>query len=183
MSGNQFFGILARGSIEFFIVIAMQQKVITHTATYKRPLYTRHTIDRPVKMYQRTMIDLHIGTHRRPKARRPFTYTASRRFFTGHTIHIGRGAAQIAEIAFKVGHSDDFRDFPQNRLLRTGRNKFALMRRNRTKSATAETAPMQGYRKFYHLKCRYGFPPVTRVWQPGKRQVIYRIELLTAYRR
>ena len=51
------------------------------------------------------------------------------------------------------------------------------MSRNGAEGTAAETAPMQRYRELYHLKGRYRFPPIARVRQSGKGQVVYGIEL------
>ncbi len=73
------------------------------------------------------MVDIEQGSMARIKIRTDLgmdaagtaTLFAGLLVSTCHAVHIGRGSAQVGEIALEVGHLHHLPDFPENALLRT----------------------------------------------------------------
>ena len=86
--------------------------------------------------------------------------------FAFHAVHIGRGAAEVADIALEIVHLGHLVDLLEDGLLRTGGDELALMRRDGTKATAPKTAPVHIDRKLDHLISR----DITSFFVFGMRQ-------------
>ena len=117
------------------------------------------------------MVGIEIRADLRSQAGRSFTLSAKSFIRPVHSVHVCRGASQIAQISFEVGHIDDLFYLFENGLFGTGGNEFALMCRNGAECTSAEAPSMQIDREFYHFVCRNCFSSVFGVGHTGIRKV------------
>ncbi len=100
-----------------------------------------------------------------------------------HSVHVGRWAAQIAQVSFEIRHLDDFLHLLQNAFLASANHEFALVGRDGAERAAAETATMKVHGELDHLIRRNRFPFVFRMRQTRIRQVESRIQFLGSHQR
>jgi len=83
-----------------------------------------------------------------------------------HLVHVGTGAANVADVALKTRHGDDLLDFFEDGRLGAARDKFPLVGRDRTKTAATETPTVGIDGELDHLKGR----DVAALFVAGMRQ-------------
>ncbi|MPN12588.1 hypothetical protein SDC9_159906 [bioreactor metagenome] len=64
------------------------------------------------------MIGIEVWTNPGINTRRAFALLTNRQVSALHLVHIGRRAAQIADVSFKIGHPGNFLYFFEDRFFR-----------------------------------------------------------------
>ena len=100
-----------------------------------------------------------------------------------HAVHVGTGAAQVADIALEVLHLYHLLDFAQDGLLAARGNELALVGTDGAKGAAAKAAAVHAHRVTDHLIGRNAFALVAGVGQTRVGQVKRGINLLGGHRR
>ena len=115
--------------------------------------------------------------------------TGTTAFLTGilvasrHAVHVGRGAAEVGEIAFEVGHLHDLFHLSENALLGTAGDKLTLMGGDGAEGTAAETAPMDVDGVFDHVVGRDTLAFVFGMGLTRVRQVERGVKLFGGHRR
>ena len=113
---DEFASIEFGSAVDVLVLRAMQQQVITHTATDEALLDARQCINGSINVEQRSVVGVQIFANGRMNARGTFAALAQAFVASLHAIHIGRRAAEVAEITFEVGHVGDLLHFAQDAL-------------------------------------------------------------------
>ena len=117
------------------------------------------------------MVCIQVLTDYGRDARRLLAFGTDLRIQPFHTVHIGRGSAQITQIAFEVRHLGDRLDFFQDGFFTSGGDELPLMGGDGTKGTTAKASAMDIDRKLDHLEGWDHFALVLRMGQAGIGQV------------
>ena len=91
MMDNQLACVISGCTVQRFILLVVQQKVVSYATANKAFLYIGHSIHFSVYFKKRTVITIQVGTYLRMNTRRTYTYCACFQVFTMHHIHIGTG--------------------------------------------------------------------------------------------
>ena len=100
-----------------------------------------------------------------------------------HAIHVGRRSAQVAEVAFEVGHLNDLPYLSQYAFLGTASDELTLMGRDGAESTAAEAAAMDVDAVLDHVVGRYPLALVFGVGLAGVGQVEGGVQFLRGHRR
>ena len=151
VAGDEFAGVFAGALVHLRILALMEQEVVAHSAADERLLDTGQGIDGVVDVEQRAVVGVQVGAHLGMDARRPLALLAQVEVGALHAIHVGTGAAQVAQVALEVGQLHDGLHFAQDALLATAHDELSLMGGDGTEGTSAETSAMDVDRVFDHV--------------------------------
>ena len=95
------------------------------------------------------MVDLHVGAWLREQTLAVFTHADLHLLFAGGLAEVCRGAADVMNVAFKIGILGHFFRFFQKRFVAAGLNDAALVERQRAEAACAEAPAAAGKTEFH----------------------------------
>lgn len=95
------------------------------------------------------VVDLHVGAWLREQTLAVFTHADLHLLFAGGLAEVCRGAADVVNVAFKIGILGHFFRFFQKRFVAAGLNDAALVERQRAEAACAEAPAAAGKTEFH----------------------------------
>ena len=107
VAGDEFAGVFAGALVHLRILALMEQEVVAHSAADERLLDTGQGVDGVVDVEQRAVVGVQVGTHLGMDARGPLALLAQVEVGALHAVHVGAGAAQVAQVALEVGQLHD----------------------------------------------------------------------------
>ena len=134
-----------------------------------------------VDVEQPAVVGVEVGADLRMDARGACALLAGLFVLPFHPIHVGRWSAEVAKVAFEVGHLRDLFHLPEYALLASAGNELALMSTDGTEGTSAEASPMDVDRKLNHLVSRDAFVLVFGVGQAGVWEVERCVELFCCH--
>jgi len=183
MTGDKLPCVFLGRTVGLLVLAAVEKQVIAHTAAYEAALDARHGVYGVVDVEQSTVIGVEVRTDLRMDTTGTTAFLTSIEVAAVHTIHIGRGSAEVGEVALEVGHRDHLTNLFHNTLFRSAGDKLALMGRDGAEGATAEASAMDVHRVLNHVVGRNALTLVLRVRLTSIRQVEGSVELLGGHRR
>ena len=179
----QFAGVALGGRAQTFVFVGMEQQVVAHTAADKALFDARQGIHGLVDVDERLVVGIQIGADGRVDARGPLALFAEVLVAAAHPVHIGRGAAQVAQVALEIGHGRDGAYLLEDAFGRAAHDKFPLVGRDGAEGTAAKAAAVQIDRKLYHLVRWNALALVLGMRQTGIGEVERAVDLLGGHRR
>ena len=183
MTGDEFPRVFLGRTVGFFVLAAIQEQIVTHTAAYEAALDIWQGIYGVVDVEQSLMISVEVRTDLRMDTTGPFTFLTGIEVAAVHAVHIGRGAAEVGEVAFEVGHLCHLFYLFQYALFRAAGDELALMGRDGAESAAAEASAMDVHTVLDHVVGRNALALVFRMRLTGVGQVEGRVKFFSGHRR
>ncbi len=150
-------------------VVAVIEQVVADAAADEGFLHPLHGPDAGVEFEQRTVVVVQVGAHARVEARGAPAPGAERAVAAAHAVHVGRGAADVGEVALESGHAGHALHLGEDRPRAARLHELALVRRDGAERAAAEAAAVEIDRIFDHLPRRNG--PAALVARMGRTLV------------
>ena len=118
------------------------------------------------------MVNQEIGAHLGMQTAGFLAGLASLGVASSHTVHVGTGATQVADVALEIGHAGNLFHFAEDALLAPAHDKLALMGADGAECAAAETASVEAYTVANHLIGGDALALVLRMRQARIGQVV-----------
>ena len=183
MAADEFTGVLLGSAVGGFVLAPVEQQVVAHTAADEALLDTCQGIDGMIDVEQLAVVGVEVGTDLRMDATGPPALLAVALVASAHAVHIGRGTAEVGEVAFEVGHPDDLFHLFQDALLGAAGDELALVGGDGAEGTAAKAATMDVDGELDHLEGRDALALVLGVWLARVGQVEGGVEFLGGHRR
>ena len=177
MTCDEFAGIFGVDTVDIGIAGVVQQEVVAHTAANEALFDARQVVNGAVDVEQGRVVGVEVGAHLGMDAGGTCAALAAVEVLAPHAVHVGRGSAEVAEVAFEVGHTGDGFEFAQDAFLRSAGDELALVGGDGAESTTAEAATVETDRELDHLVGGDAFASVLGVGQTGVGEVEGSVEL------
>ena len=165
-------------------VVASVEEVVADAAADEGLLDPLYGADLGVEIEQRPVVVVQVGADARVQTRGAPAAGAERAGAAAHAVHVGRGGADVGEVAPEIGHRRDAAHLVENRPLRPRVDELALMRRNGAEGAAAEAAAVDVDRMLDHLPRRdVALAAVARMRRPFVGKVERPVEFFGRERR
>ena len=182
VAADEFAGVLAGGTVGGFVLAVVEQQVVTHAAAYEALLDAGQGVDGAVDVDELGVVGVEVGTDLGMYAAGSLAPFAGGVVAAVHAVHVGRGSAEVAEVAFEVGHLDDLLHLAQYALLGAAGDELALMGGDGAEGAAAEAASVDVDRELDHVVGGDALAPVLGVGLARVGQVEGGVELLGGHR-
>ena len=183
MTGDELAGVFLRRLVGGFVLAPVQEEVVTHTTADEAALDTREGIDSAVDVEQLGMTGVEVRADLRMDAAGTSALLTGILVAPVHAVHVGRGSAEVGEVAFEVGHLDDLLHLFQNALLRAAGDELTLMGGDGAEGTAAETAAMDVDGVLDHVVGGDALALVLGMGLARVRQVERGVDLLSGHRR
>ena len=183
MTGDELAGVFLRRLVGGFVFAPIQEEVVTHTTADEAALDTREGIDSAVDVEQLGMTGVEVRADLRMDAAGTSALLTGILVAPVHAVHVGRGSAEVGEVAFEVGHLDDLLHLFQDALLRAAGDELALMGGDGAEGTAAKTAAMDVDGVLDHVVGGDALALVFRMGLARVRQVERGVDLLRGHRR
>ena len=124
---DEFLRIFSCRTVQRFVLVVVEQKVVSYTTSDETLLHARHFVHSPIDVEQGTMVAVQVGTDARMDARRSLALSTQVLVLASHLIHIRRRTTKVADVTAEVGHLGDGLYLPEYALLRTTCDELTLM--------------------------------------------------------
>ena len=183
VAGYQFVRVLACSLVDGSIRTFVQQQVVAHAAADERTLDARQGINGMVDVEQRTVVGVQVGAYLRVDARGALALHAAVLVASLHTVHVGTGSSQVAQVAFEVGQLHHGLHFAQDALFGAADDELALVGRDGAEGTASETSTVDVDGELNHVVGRDAFALVLGVRQARVGQVVGVVQLGLAHGR
>ena len=127
------------------------EEVVADAAADKGLLDPLDLADAAVELEQPPVAVVEVGAGFRVEARGTRAAFAAGAVAAAHAVHVGRGAADVGEVAPEILHAGDFLHLGEDRTLAARGDELALVGRYGAEAASAEASPVEIDRVFDHL--------------------------------
>ena len=107
VAGDELAGVFLGGTVGGLVLAVVEQEVVAHAAADEAFLDAGQGIDGAVDVDEARVVGVEVGTDLGMDAAGPLAALTGGEVAAVHAVHVGRGAAEVAEVAFEVGHLDD----------------------------------------------------------------------------
>ena len=171
-------GVGPGGLVDLLVGAAVEQQVVAHAAANETLLDAGQGVNGVVDVEQGCVVGVEVGTDGGMDARGAPAALTCLEVAAAHAVHIGRGSAEVGEVAFEVGQLGHLPDLAEDALLGAAGDELALMGGDGAEGAPAEASAMDVDGVTYHLVGGYALVLVFRVRQARVGQVEGGVELL-----
>lgn len=171
MARDEFANVVVCGLVGSFVFAPVQQQVVSDAAADEALLDARQAVDSPVYLEQPAVVSVKVGAYLRVNAAGAAALRAKALVAALHAVHVGRRAAEVAQIALKVWQLADFPDLPDYAFLGTAADELSLMGRDGAEGTAAEASAVNVDRVLNHVVGGNALALVLGVWQSGVWQV------------
>ena len=117
MLRDEFLGVLAVDAVCALIASVVEQEIVANARTDETLLDAGHGIDSMVNVQQGGVVCVEILADFRMNARGTLALVAKVEVLAVHGVHVGRGSAEVTQIALEIGQLADGLDLAQDAFL------------------------------------------------------------------
>ena len=151
MAGDEFAGVVLGGAVGGLVLAVVEHKVVAHAGAYEALLDAGQGVDGMVEVEQARVVGVQVGAYLGVYAAGALAVFAGLVVAAVHAVHVGRGTAEVAEIALEVVHLGDLTDLAQDAFLGATGNELALVGGDGAEGAAAKAAAVDVDAVAYHL--------------------------------
>lgn len=127
VAGDEFFGVLAVDAVGVWVARVVEQEVVADAGADETLFDAREGIDGMVDVEELGVVGVEVAADVGIDAGGTFALVAKVEVAAVHGIHVGRGSAEVAEVAFEVGQLGDGLDFAEDAFFASRGDELALM--------------------------------------------------------
>ena len=137
--------------VGFLVGTGQEEQVVADAAADEAFLDAGHGVDGAVEVEEEPVVGVEVTAGGGMEARGATAALAEGAVAAAHAVHVGRGSAEVAEVALEVGHLRHGTHLAQDALLAAADNLLALVGGDGAEGAAAEAAAVDGDGVAYHL--------------------------------
>lgn len=124
---DEFACIGLRSSVGGLVLAVIKEQVVAHAASDEALLDSRQGVDGMINVEQLAVVGIKVGADLRMDATGSLAAFAGVEVTAVHAVHVGRRPAQVAEVAFEVGHRGNQLNLVEYAFFGAAGNELALV--------------------------------------------------------